>query len=158
MKTFFKHKIYILMLFLTGGLSLALTFLNPDNMYIAMENNTRYYTEDFSVRIDLDGDGTEELIENQAFSDGGHVCSVYKKIEDTIYVGYVSDLLNEPYDKVGIDIMKSYYDRENNAVFFIYKHNGLYKNALRNLNASKMEFVPLDPMLYDNVNYDDSRV
>lgn len=158
MKYLIQEYSFIIALFITGAFSLALIFLNPDNIYLAMEKKAQYFTEDFSMRIDLDCDGSEELIENQSFSDGGHVCSVYKLVDDTIYVGYVSDLLNEPYDKTGIGTMNSYYDKKNNSVLFIYKYKGEYKNAVRNLDINNLEFVPLDPMLYGQINYEESRV
>lgn len=151
---FFKNDIKATVaLFITGLFSFLLTLLPTDNVYKAMERSTSYYTEDFAIKKDLDHDGIDEYIENQSYSDGGHVCSVYKVIKGSLYIGYVTDLLDEPYDETGIGNMMTYYDRENNCVFFIYKTNGFYKNTRKRLDLNKIEFVPLNPLLYDSFDF-----
>ena len=134
-------------------ISIGLTFFPTDTIYKAMERSTSYYTEDFSIKRDIDNDGIDEYIENLSYSDGGHVCSVYKIINDSLYVGYVTDLFDEPYDETGIGNMKTYYDRENNYVLFIYKVNGKMKSKKKRLDTSKIEFVPLSPYLYDHFDF-----
>ena len=140
-------------LFITGILSFVLTLLPTDNIYKAMERSTSYYTEDFAIQKDLDNDGIDEFIENQSYSDGGHVCSVYKMIKGSLYVGYVTDLLDKPYDEYGIGNMMTYYDRQNNCVFFIYKADGISQNIRKRLDISKIEFVPLNPLFYDYFDF-----
>ncbi len=136
-------------LLVAGAFSFGLTFIPTENIYRAMERSTKYYTEDFVIKKDLDNDGIYEYIENQSYSDGGHVCSLYKMINGSPYVGYVTDLFDEPFDGTGIGNMMTYYDRENNCVLYIYKQNGIFKNEKKLLDLSKIKFVPLDPLLYD---------
>ncbi|WP_031551424.1 hypothetical protein [Oribacterium sp. FC2011] len=138
-------------LLVTAFFSFGLSFLPTDNIYKAMELSTSYYTEDFLIKKDLDNDGVCEYIENQSFSDGGHVCSVYKLINDSIYVGCVTDLFDEPYDNTGLGCMMTYYDRDNNSVLFIYKSNGILRNKTKRLDVSNIHFEPLDPMLQDSI-------
>ena len=151
MQTSKNDRKVFLALFIAALFSLGLAFLPTDNIYKAMELSASYYTEDFYIKKDFDNDGIEEYVENQSFSDGGHVCSVYKKINDSIYMGCVNDLFDEHYDNTGLGCMMTYYDRDNNSVLFIYQSNGILKNKTKRLDVSKIHFEPLDPMLQDSI-------
>lgn len=97
-------------------------FASITTYYFFDENNTLLFTtfgEEYFVR-DLNGDGENELISHQVFADGGQDTCVFVKKDNEIYMGYLDDLLDEPYDNVHYTSEYAEYRPEENVVEIFY--------------------------------------
>lgn len=64
---------------------------------------------------DLNGDGENELISNQVWSNGGRATCVFVKKDNEIYMGYLDDLLDEPYDLLDEPCANTHYYTTDNV-------------------------------------------
>ncbi|MCM1045818.1 MAG: hypothetical protein NC417_09930 [Candidatus Gastranaerophilales bacterium] len=79
-----------------------------------------YTSEDNTFLIDLDQDGSNELISNVMWSDGAQATLIYKKDNNVIMRGYADDLLDVEYDNISYWSEYSYYIPEENVVEIFY--------------------------------------
>lgn len=77
--------------------------------------------------IDLDADGNNELIANLLWADGATDVIIYKDFSGEIRYAYLTDLLDEPYDNLGIGAIGAQYIKENNQVKIQYWVNSEQK-------------------------------
>ena len=75
--------------------------------------------EDVSIS-DLDGDGKNELISDLTWGDGVTDVVVYREFDGEIRYAYCTDLLDEPFDNVGIGSIGAEYLKETNKVKIWY--------------------------------------
>lgn len=97
--------------------------------------------------VDVDGDGISELINNATWADGGRATIVFKRIEDgSVLCGYADELLDEPYDNLGVGSQYSYYLPEENKVdiFFWKEDKQEYNEKKYDIDLSKIEMYPYD--------------
>lgn len=70
--------------------------------------------------VDLDGDGKNELISGLMWGDGATDVIVYKEFENGIRYAYCSELLDQPYDNIGIGSLGVEYLKNTNEVEIYY--------------------------------------
>lgn len=75
--------------------------------------------EDVTIS-DLDADGKNELISGLTWGDGVTDVVVYKEFDGEIRYAYCTDLLDEPFDNVGIGSIGAEYLKETNQVKIWY--------------------------------------
>ena len=98
--------------------------------------------------VDLNGDGTSELVSNcMWYADGAMATGVYYKKDSQILYGYADDLLDEEFDNWGVLSEYSRYLPEENVVeifYWIDKKEG-YDSKKYKIDLDKIEFSELTP-------------
>lgn len=123
-------------------------FASITTYYFFDENNKLLFTtfgEEYFVR-DLNGDGENELISNRVFADGACDTCVFVKKDNEIYMGYLDDLLDEPYDNVHYTSEYSEYRPKENVVEIFY-----WIEADQAYRSKKYE-IDLDKLTYDKAS------
>lgn len=114
------------------------------NFYFFDENDTLLFMtfgDEYFVR-DLNDDGENELICHSVWSDGGEATCVYVKRDNEICMGYLDDLLDEPYDNMSYLATYSEYLPEENVVEIFY-----WMEADKDFRSKKYE-IDLDKLTY----------
>lgn len=96
--------------------------------------------------IDIDGDGTRELICNVYSGDGGQDTLIYRRFEDGIRVAYASQLLDKEYDNVGVYSLVTWYDVAYDRLEIAYWMEDLqdYEYAYYDLNLEALSWYRPD--------------
>lgn len=98
--------------------------------------------------VDLNGDGTSELVSNcMWYADGAMATGVYYKKDSQILYGYADDLLDEEFDNWGVLSEYSRYLPEENVVeiFYWIDEKESYDSKKYKIDLDKIEFSELTP-------------
>lgn len=96
--------------------------------------------------IDIDGDGTRELVCNVCYGDGGQNAVIYRRFADGIRMAYASDLLDKEYDSIGVGSLVTWYDVAYDRIEIAYWMEDLqdYKYAYYDLNLEALSWYRPD--------------
>lgn len=97
---------------------------------------------------DIDGDGVNELLCNVIWGDGACRGLIYDELDGQVYVGAIEDLLDEPYDDIGVGSYGcEFLGEENVAHFWFWKEAlGDYEEKQYAVDLEKIEMRPYEPV------------
>lgn len=127
-----------------NGRVVKIEYVSGSEYYFYDENNTLLFMtfgEEYYVR-DLNDDGENELISNRVWSDGGQATCVFVKKNNEICMGYLDDLLDEPYDNVHYMSEYSKYLPKENVVeiFYWIEADQEYKSKKYEIDLDKLTY------------------
>lgn len=103
---------------------------------------------------DLNGDGENELISNQVWSDGGQATCVFVKKDNEIYMGYLDDLLDEPHDLLDEPCANSHYYTTDNVHYTNVHYVSEYSRYLPEENVVEIFYWIEADQDYRSKKYD----